>query len=65
MKIKRWDGSELLDVPVQQLPTYAREGLYVEAADGTRHFWAYSGPDPVPSGSAIKNRIEKEVPKHT
>jgi len=62
MKIKRWDGSKLEDVSTQQLSAFARQGLYVEEADGTRHFWAYAGPDPVPSGPEIKSRIEREVP---
>jgi hypothetical protein len=62
MKIKHWNGAKLEDVSVQDLPNFAREGLYVENADGTRHLWIYSGPDPVPSGAQIKQKIEKEVP---
>ncbi len=62
MKIKRWNGTALEDVMTPDLPSFAREGLYVENADGTRHLWKYAGPDPVPSASDIKTRIEREVP---
>jgi hypothetical protein len=62
MKIKRWNGSKLQEVPNPELSTYARGGLYVETPSGARHLWIYSGPDPVPSSQEIKRRIEKEVP---
>jgi len=62
MKIKRWNGNTLVEVPNPKLDEFAREGLYVENADGTRHLWIYNGPDPVPSSAVIKQRIEKEVP---
>jgi len=62
MHIKRWNGSALEDVPNPELRNFAREGLYVENSDGTRHLWIYNGPDPVPSSSEIKARIAKEVP---
>lgn len=62
MKLKRWDGDKLVDVTTQDLPDFAREGIYVENADGTRHLWIYGGADPVPTGPQIKQKIEKEVP---
>lgn len=62
MKIKRWDGQKLVDVNNPDLPDFARQGLYVENSNGTRHLWIYGGPDPVPTSAQIKQRIEKEVP---
>lgn len=61
--IKRWDGTALVEVAAADLPNFAREGLYVESPDGTRHLWLYGGPDPVPSSDEIKRRIKKEVPQ--
>lgn len=63
MKIQRWDGQHLIDVAHTDLPTYARDGLYIPCGKPScNHLWAYAGPDPVPNAQVIENKIKTEVP---
>ena len=69
MKLQRFNGAELEDVIVPDLPLYARDGIYVCCKDHThseecgRHLWIFANPSVVvPTHQQILHTMKDEVP---
>lgn len=76
MKCRVWNGTSLEGIDLQDMPQFARQGLYVCCKHGQSghthedaqisscgfHLWIYAGPDPIPNWHKIKKLIKKEVP---
>jgi hypothetical protein len=69
MKLKAWNGLELVDIQPPDLKNHCREGVYIcclnhnhNGGDCGYHLWVWCKPDPIPHHNILLNAIKKDVP---
>lgn len=68
MKLRAWNGIELVDIQPPDLKDHCRAGVYIcclahnHASGCGNHLWIYAGPDPVPNHNVLLNQIRVNVP---
>ena len=74
MKLRHWNGLELVDIQPPDLKDHCRAGIYVCCSSAEQHthnehpstcgyhLWIYCGVDPTPHHNILLNKIRTEVP---